>query len=264
MKIIVCIKQVPDTTDVKLDPKTNTLIREGIQSIVNPDDMAAIEEALCLKDEKGCEVTLLSMGPPQAQHALREGLAMGADKAVLLTSRVFGGADTWATSRTLAKAVEKLGGYDLLFCGRQAIDGDTAQVGPELAEHLGIPQVTYVREIKVEKDGTAIVKRAMETGYQLVKAKLPALLTFVKEANTPRLPTMGGIVRAYDDCAVEIWTEDDIGITPETVGLKGSPTQVKKAFPPPVKEAGQMMEGNTAQEMVTKLVNILADQGFSK
>lgn len=253
MRIVVCVKQVPDTTDVKLDPKTNTLIRTGLPSIINPDDRAAIEEALKIKDQQGAEVIVLTMGPPQAESALREALAMGADRAILLTSRFFGGADTWATSLTIAKAIEqKLGEIDLIFCGRQAIDGDTAQVGPEIAEHLDIPQVTYVKKIcSIAED--ILVERALEDGFELISASKPAVLTFVKEANTPRFPTMGGIIDAFEDHEVEVWTEADIDVEREQLGLKGSPTKVKKSFPPPKKDPGQMIDGTTAKEKAKKL-----------
>ena len=172
MKIIVCVKQVPDTTVVKIDPKTGTLIREGVPSIINPEDKNALEEALVLKDTYGAEVTVISMGPPQAKNALREALAMGADEAILITDRVFGGADTLATSKTLAAAIKTLGEFDIIFAGRQAIDGDTAQVGPEIAEHLDIPQVTYVQEVKAEGNDLYI-NRALEDGYEIIKVKTP-------------------------------------------------------------------------------------------
>ncbi len=184
MKIVVCLKQVPDTTAVKIDPKTGTLIRDGVPSIINPEDKHALEVALQLKDNNGAEVTVLSMGPPQAKSALREALCMGADKAILITDRAFAGADTLATSKALAGALKKLE-YDIIFAGRQAIDGDTAQVGPEIAEHLNIPQVTYVQGVKVEEDGL-LVNRALEDGYELIKVKAPVLLTAIKELNEPR------------------------------------------------------------------------------
>jgi len=249
MKIIVCLKQVPNTNEVKIDPKTGTMIREGVPSIINPDDKNALEAALRLKEERGADITLLTMGPPQADYALREALAMGADRAILLTDRAFAGADTWATSYTLAQAVKKLGEFDIIFCGRQAIDGDTAQVGPELAEHLDIPQVTYVKKIlAVEKD-KVVVERALEDGYEVVEARLPVLLTAVKELNIPRYPSAYGIIAAFDEKEVEIWTAETIGGNPEKLGLKGSPTQVKRSFAPKAKEAGVIIKG-TAKEAV--------------
>ena len=184
MNIVVCLKQVPDTTAVKIDPKTGTLIRDGVPSIINPEDKHALEAALTLKDNVGGKVTVVSMGPPQAQNALREALCMGADEAILITDRAFAGADTLATSKTLAGAIRRLE-YDVVFAGRQAIDGDTAQVGPEIAEHLNIPQVTYVQGVKVEDDGL-LVNRALEDGYELIKVNGPVLLTAIKELNEPR------------------------------------------------------------------------------
>lgn len=184
MKIVVCIKQVPDTTEVKLDPKTGTLIREGVPSIINPDDKAGLEAALAIKDKTGAHITVLTMGPPQADIALREALAMGADRAILLTDRAFAGADTWATSSALAGALKKMD-YDLVVAGRQAIDGDTAQVGPQIAEHLNIPSISYVEDLEVEGD-SIIVKRQFEDGYQRIKAKTPCLITALKDMNEPR------------------------------------------------------------------------------
>jgi len=256
MKIIVCIKQVPNTNEVKIDPKTGTLIRDGVPSIINPDDKNALEEALVLKQEKGATVTVLCMGPPQADFALREALAMGADEAILLSDRAFAGADTWATSYALSMAVNKIGNYDLIFCGRQAIDGDTAQVGPELAETLDLPQVTYVRKIISIDKQKALVERAMEDGYEVIEVKTPAVLTAVKELNTPRYPSAWGIVDAFDEKKVELWTAADIEADIERLGLKGSPTQVKRTFAPPVKGAGKMLEGS-AKDKALHLVKEL-------
>lgn len=255
MKIIVCIKQVPNTNEVKLDPKTGTLIREGVPSIINPDDKNALEAALVLKEQQGAEITVLSMGPPQADIAIREALAMGADKGILLSDRAFAGADTWATSYALATAIRKIGEFDLIFCGRQAIDGDTAQVGPEIAEILNLPQVTYVRKIvSIDRD-KVVVERAMEDGYEVIEAKLPVILTAVKELNQPRYPSAPGIVNAFET-SIPVWSAADIGASPEKLGLNGSPTQVKRTFTPPVKGAGKMLTG-TAQEAVRSLVQEL-------
>ncbi|PKM88635.1 MAG: electron transfer flavoprotein subunit beta [Firmicutes bacterium HGW-Firmicutes-12] len=251
MKIVVCVKQVPDTNDVKIDPKTGTLIRDGVPSIINPDDKNAIEEALVLKKEKGAVVTVLCMGPPQADFALREALGMGADEAILLSDRAFAGADTWATSYALSMAIKKVGDYDLIFCGRQAIDGDTAQVGPELAEIMDIPQVTYVRKIVSIDNKTAVVERAMEDGYEVIEVKMPAVLTAVKELNVPRYPTASGIVDAFDVKEVKLWTAADIQADPERLGLKGSYTQVKRTFAPPVKGAGKMLEGSVKEKALS-------------
>ncbi|MEG1990883.1 MAG: electron transfer flavoprotein subunit beta/FixA family protein, partial [Christensenella sp.] len=191
MNIVVCIKQVPDTNEVKLDPKTGTLIREGVPSIINPDDKAGLEAALRLKDTMGAKVSVISMGPPQADLALREALAMGADEAILVTDRAFGGADTWATSSTLASAISKLP-YDLIITGRQAIDGDTAQVGPQIAEHLQLPNISYAEEIKIEGDNI-IVKRQYEDRYHIIKAKMPCLITALTEMGAPRYMTPMGV-----------------------------------------------------------------------
>ena len=184
MNIVVCLKQVPDTNEVRIDPKTGTLIREGVPSIINPDDKNALEEALVLKEQYNAKVTVLSMGPPQAEKALREALAMGADEAILLTDRAFAGADTLATSRALAATLKKIP-YDIVFAGRQAIDGDTAQVGPEIAEHLNLPQITYVEKVNVEGNELK-VRRALEDGYEILRVKMPVLLTAIKELNQPR------------------------------------------------------------------------------
>ena len=238
MNIVVCLKQVPDTTAVKIDPKTGTLIRDGVPSIINPEDKHALEAALTLKDNVGGKVTVVSMGPPQAQNALREALCMGADEAILITDRAFAGADTLATSKTLAGAIRRLE-YDVVFAGRQAIDGDTAQVGPEIAEHLNIPQVTYVQGVKVEDDGL-LVNRALEDGYELIKVNGPVLLTAIKELNEPRYMN----VRYIFDTAnteIKIWLAADLEVNKEELGLKGSPTKVKKSMTKEAKGAGELI-----------------------
>ena len=218
MKIVVCLKQVPDTTVVKIDPKTGTLIRDGVPSIINPEDKHALEAALQLKDNYGAHVTVISMGPPQAKNALREALCMGADEAILLTDRAFGGADTLATSKTIAAAIRELE-YDIIFAGRQAIDGDTAQVGPEIAEHLNVPQVTYVQDVKVDEDGL-IVNRALEDGYELIKVQTPVLLTAIEELNHPRYMNVQYIFDTVDK-EVKMMTASDIDVPVEELGLKG-------------------------------------------
>ncbi len=233
MKIIVCIKQVPDTNEVKLDPVTGTLIREGVPSIINPDDKAGLEAALALKDQYGAHVTIVSMGPPQADLALREALAMGADEAILVTDRAFGGADTWATSSTIASAIENLE-YDLIITGRQAIDGDTAQVGPQIAEHLGLPNISYAEDLKIEGD-SVVVKRQYEDRYHIIKCKMPCLITALSEMNQPRYMTPGGIFDAYREKEVKVWTRPDLKVDDSNIGLKGSPTRVFKSFTKPVK-----------------------------
>ncbi|HHW57469.1 MAG TPA: electron transfer flavoprotein subunit beta/FixA family protein [Clostridia bacterium] len=257
MNILVFIKQVPDTNEVKIDPVTKTLIREGVPSIINPDDKNALEEAIRIKDEYGGKVTVITMGPSQAEEALREALAMGADEAYLLTDRVFAGADTCATAKTLAKMAQKLE-HDIIFCGRQAIDGDTAQVGPQLAEQLNIPQVTYVKEVKIEGDAL-IVKRALEDGYEMIKVKMPVLLTAIKELNTPRYPSIKGIFEAYREKEVKIVTAADLGIDPQDVGLKGSPTRVISTTTPEIQRAGEIFTGNV-KECVQNLVQRLVEK----
>lgn len=238
MRIVVCIKQVPDTNEVKIDPVKGTLIREGVPSIMNPDDKNALEEALRLKEEFGAEVTVITMGPPQAEKVLREALAMGADKAFLLTDKLFAGADTWATSLTLAKAIEKIG-YDIIFAGRQAIDGDTAQVGPEIAEHLNIPQVTYVEKVDVE-GRTLRVKRALEDGYEIIKINMPCLLTCIKELNRPRYMNVYDIFTCYKK-EIKVLTAEDLGLLKEEIGLPGSPTKVRKTFTKEPKGKGEIV-----------------------
>ncbi|MFO7987103.1 MAG: electron transfer flavoprotein subunit beta/FixA family protein [Desulfatiglandaceae bacterium] len=244
MNIIVFVKQVPDTTEVKLDPKTGNLIREGIESIINPDDRHALEAAVALKETYGGKVTAISMGPPQAIDAVSEALGMGVDKGILLSDKAFAGADTWATSYTLGKAVEKAGAYDLVLCGRQAIDGDTAQIGPQVADYLGLPQVTYVFEIQSVKKKTIAVKRRLEDGFEVVQCTLPALLTVIGELNTPRYARVGDLIDACREKApIEIWNAADIGVTTAEVGLQGSLTHVIKTFAPKFERKGEMIEG---------------------
>ena len=258
MKILVCIKQVPDTAEVKLDPKTGTLIRDGVPSIINHDDKAGLEAALKLRDEVGGTVSVVCMGPPQADVALREALAMGADEAYLLSAREFGGSDTYATATIIATALKKIG-YDLVITGRQAIDGDTAQVGPQIAEKLQIPQVSYVADIK--KEGNDItVKRMLEDGYMTVKVQTPCLLTCIKELNEPRYMSVAGIVDAYSkpmDVMDYPRLKDDPLIEADTIGLAGSPTNILTSFTPPQKGAGMMLEG-ADKATCEKLAGILA------
>lgn len=258
MNIVVCLKQVPDTTVVKIDPKTGTLIREGVPSIINPEDKHALEEALVLKDNTGAKVTVLSMGPPQAQNALREALSMGADEAILITDRAFAGADTLATSNALAGALRRLE-YDIIFAGRQAIDGDTAQVGPEIAEHLDIPQVTYVQSVKVEGD-KFIVERALEDGHEVIEVKAPVLLTAIKELNQPRYMNARDIF-ASKDKAITIWSADDIEVSKEKLGLKGSPTKVKRSWTKEVKGAGEIIN-KPVEEAVSYVVGKLKEKHY--
>ncbi|WP_026894487.1 electron transfer flavoprotein subunit beta/FixA family protein [Clostridiisalibacter paucivorans] len=253
MKIIVCLKQVPDTNEVKIDPKKGTLIREGVPSIINPDDKNALEEALRLKDKyDDVKVTVLSMGPPQAEVALKEAYAMGADECILLSDRAFAGSDTWATSTALAAGVKQIGDYDIIFCGRQAIDGDTAQVGPQIAEHLGLPQITYVQELEVEGD-TVKAQRAVEDGYYNITSKMPVLLTAIKELNEPRYPSIGRIYEAYRELDVKVWGVDNITVDRANLGLDGSPTQVMKSFTPATRGAGEVLKGET-KDVVRDLI----------
>jgi len=253
VKIIVCVKQVPDTNEVKIDPVKGTLIREGVPSILNPDDANALEEALKIKDTyEDVVVDVVSMGPPQATYMLRECLAMGADNAYLLSDRAFGGADTCATSTTIAAGINKIGDYDIIFAGRQAIDGDTAQVGPQVAQRLNIPVVTYVQGFKLE-NGKVIVQRMMEDGYEEIEVSTPCLLTAVNELNVPRFMSVNGIVNAYEK-EITIWNHSDVNLDPNDCGLNASPTQVFRSFTPPAKGKGEMVSGTEA-EVAQYLVN---------
>jgi len=258
MRILVCAKQVPDTTEVKIDPIKGTMIREGVPSILNPDDANALEAALAIKDkDPETEVIVLTMGPPQSSEMLRECLAMGADEAYLLSDRAFGGADTWATSATLAAGIKKIKKVDLVLAGRQAIDGDTAQVGSQIAQRLKMPVVTYIQDIKI--DGKkAVVQRQMEDGYEVIEVTLPCLLTCVKELNEPRYMSIGGIIDAYEQ-PITTWNHEDIGLSPEACGLNASPTQVYRSFTPPVKGVGEMLTGTT-REIAGSLVSKLKEQ----
>jgi len=255
MRIIVCIKQVPDTAEVRINPETNTLIRDGVPSIINPYDTHAIEAGLQIREKTGGSVTVLTMGPPQAEEALREAVSMGADEAVLLTDRAFAGSDTWATAYTLAKAIEYLGA-DIILCGKQAIDGDTAQVGPEVAEFLDIPHIAYIRKIDDVTDSRIVVQRLMDDGYDVVESSLPVLLTVVRELNVPRLPSLKGKMAARK-AVIRKLTAADIRAEEESLGLKGSPTQVRNIFAPEVRKDRKMFEG-TAEEQIDALVKELA------
>lgn len=255
MEIIVCIKQVPDTTEVRIDPETNTLIREGVESIINPFDLYAIEEGVRLKEQHGGKVTVISMGPPQVESALREALSLGADEAVHLCDRAFAGADTLATAYTLAQGIKKIGNFDIIICGKQAIDGDTAQVGPGIAVHLHIPQITYVKKIEEISRDRIRAERMMEEGYEVLESDLPVLLTVVKEINEPRLPSLKGKLKAKKQEIVS-WAMQDISAEEHRIGLDGSPTQVVRIFSPPPRPGGQIFRGE-ADEMVNKLVDEL-------
>lgn len=252
MKIIVCIKQVPDAKDVRLDPETNTLAREGVESIMNPYDQHALEAAVSLKETVGGTVVAVSMGPPQAEEVLRQAISCGADEGVLISDRSFAGADTWATSYTLAKAVETLGGCDLVICGKQAIDGDTAQVGPGLAMRLGIPYATCIQKIREANAEAIIMERMMDDGYDVLKSAYPLLITVVKDINQPRVPSLKGKMRAKK-ADIKLLNGEDIGADPACIGLPGSPTQVVKVFPPEPRGERAMLTG-TVDEQVEQLV----------
>lgn len=259
MNIIVCIKQVPDTTDVKINPETNTLVREGIPNIINPFDVYAIEEAIRLKEKFGGKVSVISLGPPQSINALKEAVGMGADEAIQLSDPAFAGSDSWATSYTLALAIKKIGKFDIILCGKQAIDGDTGQVGPGIASQLGITQLTYVfRIIKLDPEARTItVERLLEEGREIVEATLPALLTVVKDINQPRLATLFHIRRA-SKLLIPKWTAADLpDADPSRLGLKGSPTQVIKIFSPPKREGALEL---IATDNVDQSASILADK----
>ncbi|MBQ0082965.1 MAG: electron transfer flavoprotein subunit beta/FixA family protein [bacterium] len=257
MKIVVCIKQVPDTTDVKINPQTGTIIREGIPSIMNPDDKGGLELALRLKDEFGAHVTVITMGPPQADAVLREAYAMGVDRAILLTDRAFAGADTLATSHALAFALNCIE-HDLIITGRQAIDGDTAQVGPQIAEHLKLAQISYVADARFDGKDKFTVKKELEDGYQMLEVYTPCLFTVLASAIKPRYMSVRGICEAFDK-EVEIWTVANINADPEKLGGKGSPTRVKKSFAKALKQPGEVKEG-TPEELVDIIVAKLKEK----
>lgn len=258
MHIIVCIKQVPETTEVRINPQTNTLIREGVTSIINPFDMYALEEAVRLKERLGGESTVITMGPPQAESALREAISMGIDEGILISDRDFAGSDTWATSYTLSCAIKKIGDFDLIICGKQASDGDTAQVGPGIAAHLDLPQVAYVKKIEKIEDKLARVERMTEEGYDIIETPLPALFTVVKEINEPRLPSLKGMMRSKQAKIIH-WTHKDLDLDSQKIGLSGSPTQVIKIFTPPPRTGGVVLEGE-AQEIAEKLEGLLKNE----
>ncbi len=257
MNIIVCIKQVPDTTQVQIDPETNTLIREGVDSIINPFDMYAIEEGVRLKEKYGGKVTVISMGPPQAENALREALSLGCDEAILISDRAFAGSDTLATGYTLAMAIRKIKEYDIILCGKQASDGDTAQVGPGIATQLDIPQVTYVKKIEEIKDASATIERMTEEGFEIIKTSLPCLITVVKEINEPRLPSLKGKMKAKK-AEIPCWKAIDLDVDEARLGLTGSPTWVFKIFTPPPRPKGKIFDQDP-QEAVDQLVESLKE-----
>lgn len=255
MNIIVCIKQVPDTTDVKINPETNTLIREGVQSIINPFDAYAIEAGIRLKEKLGGKVTVVTMGPPQAKEALKEAISLGCDDGILVSDRAFAGSDTWATSYTLSQAIKRIGSFDIIICGKQASDGDTAQVGPGISTWLDIPQVTYVKKIEEVSENKIKLERMMEEGYEIIESPLPCLITVVKEINELRLPSLKGKMRAAK-AEILTYNAKDINADPSSIGIEGSPTKVEKIFMPPKRVGGQMLSGEP-DEVAKKIVELL-------
>jgi electron transfer flavoprotein beta subunit len=261
MRIVVCIKQVPASHDAKIDPETKRIIREGMKAILNPFDNYALEEAVQIRDRVGGEVIALSMGPPKAVAVLREAVALGADRGVLLSHRQLGGSDTWATSYALSRAVQTLGGVDLVLCGKQAVDGDTAQVGPGIAAHLDWPQATQVMNIRSVDDARLVAQRMHEDGYDICELKLPAVITVVKDINQPRVPSLKGHLAALK-CEIPTWTPEDIGAKVENIGLDGSPTRVVKTEPPPAREKATRRIEGTAAECAAELLRELRTKGL--
>ena len=242
MKIIVTVKQVPDTQEVKIDPKTGSIVRQGVSSIMNPEDKNAVEEALRIKNVRDdAQVTVLSMGPPQAETALREALAMGADRAFLLCDHAFAGADTLATSYTLAMAIRKIGDFDLILCGRQSVDGETGQVGPQLAAELDLPQAIFAEKVQIDGD-RVIVKSNFDSVTRMIDMRMPALITVSKRINRPRFKTMNNVLKAYQDKKVVTWSRKDLNLNPLRIGFNGSPTSVRKTFIPRHSRDGLVIE----------------------
>lgn len=262
MRIVIPIKQVPETGNVKMDEKTGTMIREGVESIINPLDLYAIEVGIKIKEQFGGEITVLSMGPQKAMEAIREAIAMGCDQGVLISDRKFGGADTWATSYTLSQAIKKIGQFDLILCGERATDGDTGQVGPGIASFLDLPLSTFTSEIVYIDERVMRVKRLVEGGYELLELPLPCLLTVVKEISDPRLPTLRGKQKAKK-IDIPIWGPDDIEADPSNIGLKGSPTRVVKTFHPQVSRNGKKLVARDTESInkaVDELIEFLKDR----
>lgn len=261
MKMVVCVKQVPGTHDAKIDPETKRIVREGIKAVMNPFDTYAVEEAVKIKEKSGGEVIVMTMGPPRAETVLREAISVGADAGILLSGRAFGGSDTWATSYALAKAIEKIGGVDLVLCGKQAIDGDTAQVGPGIAAQLGWAQATYVMEIPESNNGVITTRRMHEDGWDLCEITLPGVLTVVKDINQPRVPTLKGRLAAQK-LDIPVWSPEDIGADEELIGLNGSPTRVVKTNPPPPRGAETLVLNGSPSESAGTLVRELRRRGL--
>ncbi len=264
MRIIVPIKQVPETTNVKMDPVTGTMVREGVEAIINPLDLYAIEAAAQLKEKFGSKIVTISMGPAKAEEALREAIAMGCDEAILLTDKAFAGADTWATSYTLAQAIRRIGEFDLILCGERATDGDTGQVGPGIAAWLDLPFATYVSKIESIQDGEIIVERMVENGYEMLSMPMPCLLTVVKEINYPRLPSLKGKIAAKQK-QVAYWGTAEIGAQPNNIGLKGSPTRVVKIATPQVARFGKIVQPKDEHELnraLDELIDMLKQKAI--
>jgi len=257
MHIVVCIKQVPDAKNVRIDPDTHTLVRQGVESIVNPFDLFAVEAALKIKDGSNARITVITMGPPQAEEALRDVLSRGVDDAVLLSDRAFAGSDTWATSTVLAAAIRKLGNVDLIFCGKQAIDGDTAQVGPETATMLDIPYATFVKKIESLDERHLKVTRQTDEGVEVWKVPMPALITVIKEMGEPRMPSLRHKMRAKK-AEISVWGAADLGLDHEAVGLSGSYTQVVRVFSPSRRGNRVMIQGSV-EEQVEELYKLLKE-----
>jgi electron transfer flavoprotein beta subunit len=260
MNIVVCLKQVPGTTEVKINPETNTLIRQGIKNIINPFDSYALEEGVRLKEKQGGKVTVISMGPPQAADMLKEAISLGADEAVLLSDGAFAGADTWATAYTLSATIKKIAQVDIVICGRQSTDGDTGQVGPEMAEMLGIPFLAYVSNIEEITPGQIKIKRMIDEGHEIIKSPLPAVITVTKEINIPRLPSLRGIMKSKS-AKIPTWTLQDLGADPGKVGLPGSFTKVVKIFTPQRNHKAEMLEGEM-EKQVACLIGKLKEGRF--
>lgn len=256
MKIVVCIKQVPATNDAKIDPETKRIVREGLKAILNPFDTYALEEAIQLRDEHGGEVIALSMGPPKAEAVLREAISLGVDKAILLSDRAYGGSDTWATSYALARAIDTIGDVDLVLCGKQAVDGDTAQVGPGIAAHLGWMQATYVMAVDAFYGEGMRVKRMHEDGYDVCEVPFPSVMTVVKGINTPRVPTLKGRLASLK-IDIPVWKPADIEADVDRLGLDGSPTRVVKTQPPPPRSSSTKRIEGSPKECANALLHEL-------
>jgi electron transfer flavoprotein beta subunit len=262
MNIIVCIKQVPDTNDVKIDPETNTLVRQGVASCLNAFDAYAIEEAVRIKEKHGGKVTAITMGPPQAEQVLRGAVAVGADEGILLSDREFAGADTLATSYTLSRAIRKIATFDLILCGKQAVDGDTAQVGPGIAAQLDIPQIIFVKSIRELTAQKIVAERMTEDGFDVVESPLPCLVSVVKGINEPRMPSLRGVMTSKK-AQIPVWTVKDVDADPARIGLKGSPTYVHKIFTPLPRTGGRRFEGETAQVVDAFVKAVVDDKLFT-